>query len=312
MEDFKTYFILRTTEYRPNDLIQLGQLIPNPRIPYRRLAPPIQPVPAGQVSSKTEWSLEKGRAGNAKVGVFARFLSAVDAEASARASREQLSTWAAATLETHSFELGPDGRSDYVTSSVKAEAVQSWLRENKGLGKTVYMVTGVKVAMKPGEITHGISKSAGFDARFSIDPGTGGVAQTGAEASLETSGSTKEKSKPSEDFVFAYRLRKVYVSWLNKVTLEGDVLGGDLQNFQGDGEWDVSDYSDSSEDDTKNQQKSLNSTRGTAEESIKDILLEHGDFGSALPATDVKLESVDEDDGVSCLVVLVHEPMETG
>jgi hypothetical protein len=45
MNQRKTYFIVSGNEYAPDELIQLGQIISDLKLPHRRLSPPLQPVP---------------------------------------------------------------------------------------------------------------------------------------------------------------------------------------------------------------------------------------------------------------------------
>lgn len=82
MTEPKTYFILRNTDYKPDGLIQLGQLVSDPRKPYRRLCPPSQPAPETHTSEKVNWSFDRSEATSGEASIFAKFLSVLTASAS--------------------------------------------------------------------------------------------------------------------------------------------------------------------------------------------------------------------------------------
>ncbi|KAF9879165.1 hypothetical protein CkaCkLH20_03398 [Colletotrichum karsti] len=294
MAEPKTYFILRNTDYKPDGLIQLGQLISDPRTPYRCIAPPLKPLPADLIhhAYKKDWSLEKSKGAAGEVGVFAHFLTAFTAETSAKASRDFSNSWKAATLETSFLELGEDVESPYVKASVKEAAVQKWLKRDKFLKKVIYMVTGIRVARQPGETSYGMSKGKGGSAKFGADPGTGGLVSAGVQGSLERTRGITETSTPPDDFVFAYRLRKIHISLFNKVTLGKDLSGAELHR----GDY-VGDESDDSDEDELGKVPVVVG-------DIEELLVEKNDFGSSLPARHEKKSGVDEIDGRRCLVIL--------
>ncbi|KAK4113161.1 hypothetical protein N656DRAFT_778695 [Canariomyces notabilis] len=151
-------------QYAPDTLICLGQLITSPRQPYRRLAPPLLPLPSEPIISPvTTWSFTSSETNGGSASVFAHFLQLFTASVSGHAARELAQSWSAARLETRFLELGPagDSENDYVRRSVsEVESVCEWLKVNRRLGKTIYMVTGVKVAMQPGEAKSGVSRTA--------------------------------------------------------------------------------------------------------------------------------------------------------
>ncbi|KLU83538.1 hypothetical protein MAPG_02595 [Magnaporthiopsis poae ATCC 64411] len=301
MAEPETYFILRNTDYKPDGLIQLGQLISDPPKPYRRLCPPSQPAPETHTSEKVNWSFDRSEATSGEASIFARFLSVLTASASGHASRDLSQTWKAAALQTWFFELGPDGHSSYVRQSVREPDVQEWLRRNKlSLLKKMYMVTGVKVAMQPGESTSCASKAVGVAVKIGGgDPGMGGgggVAQAGGEAKFDASRGQTESGTPSQDFVFAYRLRRVYVKFWGPPTLGGDVTRAEL----------FSDGNGSEEEEAV--------VSGVSKEEdeielgdIREIEIEDEDFGVDLPDWDVKMHAIDEDGGKKCLVILPVE-----
>ncbi|KZL84884.1 hypothetical protein CI238_09637 [Colletotrichum incanum] len=304
----KTYFILRSTDYKPDGLIELGQLIEDPHTPYRRIAPPIKPLPADavHVSLKNDWSLDKSKSATGDFGVFAQFLAVITAETSTHASREFTESWSAAQLETAFLELGTDKESDYVTSSVQKAAVQKRLtREgffNKMVAskKALYMITGIKIARKPGQISYGASKTTGSAAKLGADPGTGGIVMAGVQGGVDQSRSFVESSTPDDDFVFAYRLRKVHINFSsNKSLLGSDVFGAELHGHGARGHG----------NDTSSEEES---DEEVPEEVVVDVdeldkvLVEKEDFGNSLPARDAKNDGFDEVDGGECLVIVAE------
>ena len=303
MGDPKTYFVLQSTDYAPNELIQLGQIITNPRIPYRRLAEPLRGVPSApkiHSAPKKDWSFELSKGASGHLGVFARFLNVATARLSGSEAREFTQTWAAAELNTSFIELGED--KEYAKASVALKPVKDWLKENKILGKTVYMVTEIKVASQPGLATNRTAQEAGVSGELKGDPGTGGVAEVGADAGFEQTAGTAEEGQPAVPFVFAYRVRKVHISWRNIVTLGNDVEGADLHGRGRQGDSDSDDDSDSDEQDSVPKAAPL-----VIEDEIEGVLLGKSDFGPTLPARDAKFEAVDDDDGEECLVIVASE-----
>ncbi|KAL0939174.1 uncharacterized protein CTRU02_205784 [Colletotrichum truncatum] len=296
MDEPRTYFILRNTDHEPDRLIQLGQLIADPRIPYRRVAPPFKPIPKDLLhhAYKDDWSFETSKGSAGQVGVFAQFLAVATAETSAHASHELMNSWKAAALETVFLELGEDTESPYVIDSVNEAIVQKWLKRDKFRKRVLYMVTGVKIARQPEETSSTISKTTGASAKVGGDPGTGGLVSVGAQGGLDRSKAVSESNTPSKDFVFAYRLRKIHISLRDKITLGNDLHGGELH---GDGY--LSDLS-TSEDDTSDDEMEETFLQM---DDIDEVFTEEADFGSSLPATDIKISIVD-DDGQNCLGIL--------
>ncbi|TQN69994.1 hypothetical protein CSHISOI_05502 [Colletotrichum shisoi] len=302
----KTYFILRSTDYKPDGLIQLGQLIEDPHTPYRRMAPPIRPLPADavHVSLKNDWSLDKSKGAAGELGVFAQSLAVITAEASAHASNDFTQSWSAAQLETAFLELGTDKQSDYVTSSVQRAAVQKRLTREGFFKKTVlskkvlYMITGVKIARKPGQVSYGASKTTGGALKLGADPGTGGMATTGVQGGRDRSSSFVESSTPDDDFVFAYRLRKVQVNFSSNTSL----LGNDVSRAELHGHGARGGGSDASSEEESEEEVPEEVVVDVDE--IDKVLVEKEDFGDSLPARDEKNDGLDEFDDGECLVIV--------
>ncbi|RMJ18503.1 hypothetical protein CDV36_001783 [Fusarium kuroshium] len=288
MDHPKTYFILPTTIYKPDDYIQLGQVITDPRRPFERLAKPLPlegPLEP-RIAPAIEWSATNTKTGEASVGVFAYVVNLMTAEASGGKSRNEAQTWEAALLETRFFEISEDPT--YVEQTAKIAVVEEWLKKHRHLGKTVYMITGLKIAKNPGKVTYDGSDASNLAVNLKAALNPEGVVEGRCEASHQRSGATTYEEKPEGAYVFAYRLRKLRVTWKHKFKLHDYKKGGDLHGVSRGGAG-VS-FSEEDEDDVSAFE-------------MESVLLEQNDFGASLPAKDKKFQAVDEDDDSACLVI---------
>ncbi|KAE9572079.1 hypothetical protein CGMCC3_g11790 [Colletotrichum fructicola] len=253
----KAYFILRSADYEPDCLIQLGQLIEDPHAPYRRIAPPLKPIPADIIHSslRGDWYHEE----SSDKAVLERF--------SAR---------------------------DFVPRAWSSKRV--FFKRAIPVKKIIYMVTGLKIAKSPGIMTSEARRTIGGFAKLSGDPGTGGAISAGFQGGADRSKGTVESSVPCGDFVFAYRLRKIHVSFSNKVTLGNDVSGGELHGTGAASADDDSSYEDDSDEEASEELVDAN--------EIDRILVENDDFGPSLPARDTTKEVIDGDDSDKCLIIM--------
>ncbi|PGG96935.1 hypothetical protein GX51_07583 [Blastomyces parvus] len=292
----KTYFILPTTAYAPDDLIKLGQVIVSPKIPYRRLA---EPLPLeGKFSPRKaavlEWSASKVDNHATNAGIFAHFRGLLDAEASSNKSQIEKYNWEGALLETHFIELDEDP--EYVFKTVReVPAVLQWLEQGwpNISGRTLYMITGIKTASKPGKATYdGVDKrdaTAKLKATASLHPGGGVPAKLGAEAGYHNSGDIHLEGTPQDSFVFAYQLRKIHVDWRRKVRLEDHVGRADLHG----------------EGLSSRIRESLcqHNPEEVTSYKIDSATYDPNDFGASLPRRDAKITGIDEYDGQQCLMI---------
>ncbi|KAK1503074.1 hypothetical protein CTAM01_05063 [Colletotrichum tamarilloi] len=302
----KAYFIIPNTQYRPDDQIQLGQLIEDPLIPHRPLAPPIRPFPANaaKVRFENDWSQERSMETIGDIGVFGQFLSAASAESSINRSIDVTRSWSAARLETTFLDLGADREHDYVKSSVQTAAVQKLLTSETFFKKltvrkkVLYMVTGIKIARSPHQISHGESKMKGGAVKLGADPGTGGAVMTGIQGSLSISIKDVKTCTPHDDFVFAYCLRKVHVNLRNnKTQLGGDVLGAEMDRV-----FNRMHYSQRNTEEESDEEEPQDIVVHVDE--IQKILFEKDDFGHSLPARYAKNNGFDETNGGKCIVIV--------
>lgn len=284
----KTWFILPTTIYKPDDYIKLGQVITDPRKPFERLT---QPLPLeGDLKPRTspalEWSATNAKTGESSVGVFAHVVNIMTAEASGGKSQDETQTWEAALLETQFFEISEDPK--YVERTAKVAAVEEWLKKNRRFGKTVYMITGLKIAKNPGKVTYDGSDSSNLNVKLKTTLDPQGVVEGGGEVKHDRSNAATYEERPEAAYVFAYRLRKLRMIWRNKLAVRDYKAGGDLYGLP-QGSIDSGVVGNDDDDDSAFE--------------IESVLFEEKDFGESLPARDKKFEAVDEDDDTACLVI---------
>jgi len=291
MHQPKTYFIFKPVVYKPDDLIQLGQVITDPRKPFQRLAKPLPLVDllAPRSAPQVEWSATNTTTGEVSASIFSHAIK-MKAGVSVGTSTSETETWEAAILDTRFFEISEDPT--YVSKTAKVPAVEAWLREFRHQGKTVYMITGLKIAKRPGKVTFDSSNTSSMAAELETVVDPEGVVSIGAAGKMETTDKTASEATPEGEYIFGYRLRKLRVMWRD-LKLRGDMEGGELYGHQ-------SQQAHSGVDAEREYQDS-DFEMGT-------LLLEEGDFGQTLPARDRKLEALDEDDGTLCTVIPVSAP----
>jgi hypothetical protein len=205
----KTYFRMPNFDYPPNGLVQLGQIITSPRDPYQRLAKPL-PIPdqAIQTNTFTDYHevIERVRKGN--LGVWVQFLASmlgVGGDATARWATKNSHILQFRELEANCFE--PEN--DYLQESVlSSETIQTHIKKTPG--KSLYMVTGVKIARGARSVLQE-KQARGVNARFGVDATgfTGVPAQGGPQFKVEATHHEKVQFGGSKDFVFAYRLLRI-------------------------------------------------------------------------------------------------------
>lgn len=209
----KTYFALLNLDYPPDHSIQLGQIITSPSEPWKRLSEPL-PISEKdiQCTRKTDWGTELHRERERRAGIWASFVGmilGIGGDAVVTWSHEKSEIFQFDELETTFFE--PD--LEYVQQSVLGsgrENVAEWIKQNHR--RSVYMVTGLKVARGA---KHLRAEAKGVD--FDLKPGVDATPFSGVPISagpMVGGGRKKGESlwfSGSDDFVFAYRLRRIII-----------------------------------------------------------------------------------------------------
>lgn len=206
----KTYFLSPNLDYPPSS-ISLGSIWSDPGDPgscINRDGP--LPFPSNmpiEKSWKTDWDNERDRQRKGLIGIWARFLQVVgmDAEASVTWDRIKASAYKFDRLDTEFVE--PTAK--YVKESVLSDSIAQYIITND-FKKPVYMVTGVKIA-RGADVALAKSKEAGTHMRAGVDGTPGGIpGRAGPEVTISSKDSEKTSFGGSSDFVFAYRLRKIF------------------------------------------------------------------------------------------------------
>lgn len=203
----KTYFRMPDFDHPPNGLVQLGQIITSPRNPYQRLALPL-PIPNIQTSRKKDYLevIEKARRG--EIGLWVQFLASIvgaGGDVDANWAQENSDILEFQELEACFFE--PDD--DYLQKSVhSSQKIKEHI--NKTPGKSLYMVTGLKIAHGARSIISN-KHAVGLDLKLGVDAGpfTGAPVQGGPTFKIMDARGEMFQFQGSSDFVFAYRLLRI-------------------------------------------------------------------------------------------------------
>ncbi|KAF6829307.1 hypothetical protein CMUS01_08227 [Colletotrichum musicola] len=208
----RCFFYAPTWDCPPNGPIKLGNVIPSVKKPHRALS---CVSPEDSTLLKTEkktfqYTKEKLRSG--RFSILTKFLSilgfGVDVGAEIDNSDEEMFMFD--TVET--IEFVPTA--DYVQSSVESANVRRFLQTSR-YRKPVYIITGVKIVTGAKANT---TKSRAMGANLAVEvDGTllsGGAVPIGGGPGIEGKVGKKAGTgwEGSSDFVFAYRVSKVFVS----------------------------------------------------------------------------------------------------
>ncbi|OJK00430.1 hypothetical protein ASPACDRAFT_1888127 [Aspergillus aculeatus ATCC 16872] len=248
-----SYFILGNTDHAPDGSICLGQIITDLRKPYCPLAPARLPLPKTHCALQTDYtcsqSSTKSRSGGVTSAFLAQLGSPLSADVSICSGRVETEEWHFDRLETRFIE--PER--EYVLGSVLAadpNPVREYLERGRYLGKSVYMITGIKVGMGL-RFQRSSGRERAVDASVLVDASAlaGIPVQAGPTGGFKRHGEVRESFQVRDEFVFAYRVRKVFVSWRDpKRVGSQEVYGGELMGTGDDDESD-DDVEDSEEEE---------------------------------------------------------------
>lgn len=279
MSKEKTYFCMSSEDYAPGKLILLGQIITQLKKPWEKLTgPPSNPPLDIHTAYKTDFQRESTKGVSGSLGLFANFAAVLTGNASTEAratSSQQASTICKCSkLETQFFEP----TIEYANTVVKIPAVKHFLDKNMFTGRSVYVITGIKVA-RGASITKIRRNGLAIDASAGIS--TGAQTSIGPSVSVEKMSMETESFGDSSDFVYAYRLRKISVNRQGKASSR-EVTGGELHGYDG---------SDSDEESEEEEEPG----------EIESAVVEAIDFGLGFkPQGFGLLQGEDETDGESC------------
>lgn len=196
-------------DYPPDGRVQLGQIITSPRDPYERLADPL-PIEDQAIArnTKTDYHEVIEKAQRGKIGLWVQFLASffgVGGDVSGKWVTEHSHILQFRELESTCFEPENNYLMDSVASS---ETIRTHIKKTPG--KSLYMITGVKIARGARSILQE-KKARGLGAKSGVDATafTGAPIQGGPDFKIETAHYEKVQFGGSKDFVFAYRLLRI-------------------------------------------------------------------------------------------------------
>src|ERR1700737_3583992 len=128
----------------PDTWIRLGQIIPAPRQPTERYAPPLPHGPEDKtyhepLIKSAKVTMSSG--GTTNVGFAATVFSILQCGSSGEGSSDVQNEFDVGNIESQTF----DPSEDYIRESIRQPAVISHLAEQK-YRKSVYMIVGIQVA----------------------------------------------------------------------------------------------------------------------------------------------------------------------
>jgi len=203
----KTYFLAPSTDYPPNGLLALGNIILSPKQPVPPLAPaPTAPLPHVS-SSKENFTWTHTHSKSVKLGLWTKFVELLNLHASTDTLRTVQEVYSFARMDT--TEFFPD--ESFVRDAMAAPAVIEYLARQR-FRKSVYMVVGIKVVagaqvrtVRQAEYGGGIGGSVYLTLAGGL-PFAVGADSEGRAGQQEEVGFTDRK-----EFVFAFRVRRVLV-----------------------------------------------------------------------------------------------------
>ncbi|KAG8530271.1 uncharacterized protein KY384_004772 [Bacidia gigantensis] len=204
----KTYYYSPNWSYPPGGSIDLGRIWTSPDDPRTNLTPlasSIPEVPPEEIQKGwkegQKHETHPGRGGT--LGLWAKFL-----EVFIGIERTENTTLQTRREDTWFFNPRPDDTT-FLEAAVAEEAVQNFIIKND-YRKNVYMVTGVKIS-RAASGSHEESKRTELSMSAQGDGAPAGIpVSAGADLGLYSNNHTTSSFDDSSDFVFAYRMSKVY------------------------------------------------------------------------------------------------------
>jgi hypothetical protein len=157
---------------------------------------------------KKEWDSEKERERYLKVGIWAKFLEwvGISAETGLTVDKNGRDLFSFQKLEVKFMERISQ---TYLEKSMQQDAVTNYLTDNPG--KPVFLITGVMIAHEAAASSV-LKNKAAVNAKVGIGGAVIGAPGTsvGPEFQAVVGKKDGESYKDSDDFVFAYRIRRVF------------------------------------------------------------------------------------------------------
>lgn len=209
----KTYFLCPISDFiqpPPTGPLCLGSILcstSTPRYPLNRanVVPVENAIPP---VVETDWRKTVSTDKKLGLGVYAQFLQLASSgtQVSLEHSNQTVDSFAFDSVTT----LGFEPTQEYIQESIKAPAVQTWLRDPKQRFAPVvslFIVTDIKI-VKGAKIKYSMSHSGGVSANFGIDLTALGTVVGPKGSWVSTVEDVTELNRDSE-FVFAFRVKRL-------------------------------------------------------------------------------------------------------
>lgn len=222
------WILTRTCDFQPGGILQLGQILAQPKDPSHALQPagplPLHEDLIVEHTSCQDLDIHVGNELSAHFDAWASFFI-VSTETSASSTRSKNVSWHFDRLDN--MTVTPSLQ--YVKESMDHGDVRASLKK-WSFSARVYMVTGVRIASgarmsRSNEAAVGLSTSATVSLNAGFDPAGGGAGVGSRYENAESIGKTSS-------FVFAYRLNEI--RYRGKITHK-PFGGGDLASASGPG-----------------------------------------------------------------------------
>ena len=212
----KTYFLTPDFDSPPDGPIMLGHLLTDPDEPLEALNPDDRiALPEGIYFKTTKKGLTTTAKWNRelKVGLWAQILEgAIGGGIGIKNSKGTDDNLAVNAMETTFIWPAPAATKKYIKESLLLPGVKSYI-EGSQYKHPVYMVVGLKIARKGASLTSETSKSHEEKAALMVDGKAAGVAaEVGPQYARKSTDKESITFEDTDDFVFAYRLRKIVCS----------------------------------------------------------------------------------------------------
>lgn len=228
-----SYFLMRNQDYefkpeKLNGWLNLGSILTNPSEPESLLedywiVPPRDYMDV-KLATQENVRINYEERQSYKDGVFTKFLESLHFPLGFNAAHahEDVKTNFVALEKLETYFITPTKA--YLDKVLKTSAVQTYIRE-KSFHSSPYIVTGLRVARRgSGMDTQDQTKKLGLDA--SVDTaaifGAQGLVNIGPSIGHEKKVQWAKKYAGSSDYIYAYRVAKIYFSfWRNDAKARG-------------------------------------------------------------------------------------------
>ncbi|KAF5574532.1 hypothetical protein FPCIR_13544 [Fusarium pseudocircinatum] len=216
----KSWFLAPDFTFTPDGPLQLGAVIPHPSRPTQTLASPRTDaiaLPEVQTLIEANHSHSNDVTRTAGVNLFAKFVELASASIGYETSRRNALTYGTVDHEVRS--LAAPFTKEFLQSIVNAEAVKEHIHSAVFGKRTVYFISGLRVATSSFTVTK--EKGVGHDTSLSGSGPTGPVpVEVGGGISAGKESSKTDSYETAPGIVFAYRLHAIRVRGSGTVSSE--------------------------------------------------------------------------------------------